>query len=197
MTEREWISLAGVLAACAAFASGLWQYAKAQRWKRAEFVAAEIKAFESDELVAKALLMLDYNRRRINLLPESYESEPANRVVSVNDADLTSALVHHSLRRPGFTPKEVVIRDCFDRLLDRLERFESYIEAGLISAKELKPYLGYWIEIIANRESKRKPQDFYTSLWSYIDEYDFHGVQRLARRFDRDITPTSEGRESA
>ena len=59
MTEREWISLAGVLAACAAFANGLWQYAKAQRWERAEFVAAEIKAFESDDLVAKALLMLD------------------------------------------------------------------------------------------------------------------------------------------
>ena len=35
-------------------AFGVWQYWKAQKWKRAEFVAAQIKEFEGNPLVYEA-----------------------------------------------------------------------------------------------------------------------------------------------
>jgi hypothetical protein len=47
------------------FGVGLWQYAKAQRWKRAEFVAAQIKELEASigarNAIRNAMMMLDWH----------------------------------------------------------------------------------------------------------------------------------------
>lgn len=186
---QHWIQLVGVLAACAAFASGLWQYRRAQQWKRAEFVASEIKAFEEDETIAKALIMLDHNRRHIQLFPKPKEDDPQNGFVEVTDEVITSALTHHRHRPKGFTAVEIAIRDSFDRLLDRLERFENFIQAGLVSPKEFRPYIVYWVRIMADPDSKRKRPEFYLSSWDYINGYGYAGVQRLFRRYGYDIVP--------
>jgi hypothetical protein len=193
METRDWIAIGGLIAASAAFVSGLWQYRRAQQWKRAEFVASEMKAFEQDPLVAKALVMLDHNGRPVQLFTESEEKDPQQRSPYVDDTDLTKALMHHRHRRHGFSAKELAIRDCFDRLLDRLSTFESYIQAGLISHKELECYLLYWIDIMARSDSQRKPKPFYNSFWDYIDGYHYDSVQRLFMRYGFNIwTPDKE-----
>src|SRR5437763_11822396 len=72
MPEMElghWISLGTAVAALIAFIVGLAQYRHAQRWKRAEFVAKEIKELKSDPAIRNALLMLDWNERYIELFP--------------------------------------------------------------------------------------------------------------------------------
>jgi hypothetical protein len=41
-------------------------------------------------------------------------------------------------------------------VFDRLERFEYFLEAGLVSSKEFTPYLGYWLNILGNENNDRK-----------------------------------------
>ncbi|HEY6331626.1 MAG TPA: hypothetical protein VI756_20035 [Blastocatellia bacterium] len=61
------VSIPGFGGAIMALLFGLLQYRKSERWKRAEFVAKEIKEFESDPLVQNAMLMIDWGVRRINV----------------------------------------------------------------------------------------------------------------------------------
>ena len=53
----------------------------------------------------------------------------------------------------------------------------------------MKLLLIYWIEIMGNEESDRKPLEFYETLWKYIDYYAFSGVQKLFYRYGYDIYP--------
>ena len=185
MEIGNWIGLMGVIAGLIAFLTGLVQYVKGQKWKRAEFVAKEIKEFESDPKNDIAMQMLDWNSREYELFPD--EKDPDNRKIDVEDSTLCSALVPHTKKPSGFKPVEVCIRDIFDQFLDAFERFEHFIQSGLVNPDEFKPYLIYWIEIMGDNKSKRKPPEFYKSLWSYIDFYSFTGVQKLFSRYGFDI----------
>ena len=53
-----------------AFAIGLMQYRRAQHWKRAEWVAQEMKSFLGDPIVQAVFLMIDWGSRRIALYPD-------------------------------------------------------------------------------------------------------------------------------
>ncbi len=182
MTSNEWIAIFGVVAGLGAFISGLCQYTKAQQWKKAEFVAKEIKEFETEPQINIALQMLDWNSREYILLRESPKK------TFIEDKDLCRALVPHTTKDSGFAPDEVMIRDVFDQLLDSFEKFEHFIQSGLVAYKDFKPYLNYWIEIIGNRDSGRKPKEFYTCLWNYIDFYGYNGVQTFVKRFGFNIS---------
>ncbi len=46
------------------------QFRRNEQWKRAEFVAKEIKEFELDDCVINAMYMIDWGERRINLFQE-------------------------------------------------------------------------------------------------------------------------------
>jgi hypothetical protein len=90
ITVRDWLELAAVILAAATFLVGVFQYGRAQRWKRAEFVAGKIREFEAYPEVDLAMRMLDWNRRRVELFPE--DPDPAKRAVWVSGAVLASAL---------------------------------------------------------------------------------------------------------
>lgn len=185
MKPNDWIAIFGVFAGMIAFFSGLYQYIKAQQWKKAEFVAKEIKEFEAEPQINIALQMLDWNSREYDLLRKSSE---AKKKVFITDESLCKALVPHTEKSSGFDPNQVIIRDIFDQLLDSFEKFEHFIQSGLVSHNDFKPYLFYWIEIIGNRDSGRKPEEFYTRLWAYIDFYGYNGVQSFIKRFGFDIS---------
>ena len=55
-----------------------------------------------------------------------------------------------------FSNTEAEIRTTYDAFLDYLERFQSFVESGLISPEDLKPYLNYWV---ADVVSLRGPQE--------------------------------------
>ena len=57
---REWVA---ILLTFFVILGGLYQFMQAQRWKRAEWVASETKAFLGDPEVKNALHMLDWNGR--------------------------------------------------------------------------------------------------------------------------------------
>jgi hypothetical protein len=192
METRDWVALGTAAAAFVAFLAGLVQYRHAQRWKRSELVAKEVKEFKSDPAVRNALFMLDWNEGYVELFPQ--EPDPAKRSALVTDAllghalaplpDKAAARLHDEFKR-----EEVAIRAAFDELFDALERFEYFIQAGLVSRREFDPYLRYWVDLLGDRSGRRKPPAVLDALWAYIDFYSYSGVQKLLRRYGYDVRP--------
>jgi hypothetical protein len=157
------VSIIGLLGAAIAFIVGLGQYRRAQEWKRAEFLANEIKELLADPKAANAFMMIDWGARRIKLdpnekptlvtyrmqskalLPHTFAQGGGDVVIESSNASIEEA----NLR--SFRPDEALIRDCYDALLDRLDRLGSYLETGLLSASDMRPYLGYYIDELAAR----------------------------------------------
>ena len=174
------IAVTGLLGALVAFLVGLRQYRRAQAWKRAEWVAAEVATFLNTPDVINALAMIDWWERYILLFP--FHPDPEQRQVRVDDPLVTAALVHHS-DSAGFSRAQARIRDCFDCFLDGLERFENFIEVGLIDVDDVRPYLSYWIDRISGRHPGSADQSRLQQLWRYVEAYEFRGVQSLVARF--------------
>jgi hypothetical protein len=188
METGVWVTLAAMSGGLFAFLAGLMQYRQAQRWKRAELVANEMKEFKADPMVRNALLLLDWNERSVDLFP--HEAEPHKRSVRIEDRAIAAALVPH-ITRCDFSPVEIALRDAFDHFFDRLERCEYFLEAGLVSRQEFAPYLTYWLDILGNEKSGRKPPEVVRALWVYIDFY-YAGVTSLLRRFGYKIRPRAQ-----
>lgn len=161
------------------FIKGVYEYTKAQQWKKAEFVASEIKAFYSDFDIKRALMMLDWNSNELDLKPNEMEGK---QKLHFDDVLITSALHTHKVR-PAFSAEEVLIKGVFDTFFDRLIMFDNYIETGLIATKDIKPYLIYWIKILADNQNHRKSNAVRTQIWLYIDEYGFNRVRDFCSRF--------------
>jgi len=162
-----------------AFLVGLWQYRRSQQWKRAEWVAQEMKELLGDPVVQAALQMIDWGSRRVLLFPhrECFE----DRFVEVTDDAVQRALIHHEVHGP-FTDQEIAIRDAFDRLLDGFERLESYAATGLVSDSDIYPYLSYWAVEITRAKSGDPNADRVVQLRQYMRDYGFLGADRLLCR---------------
>jgi len=112
--------------------------------------------------------------------------------VKVDRQIFKSALQYHKFKaadpsKDRFTRIEVAIRDNFDCFLSYFERFEHFIEAGLITPEELKPYLRYWIETISDNIE----DDVRNFINHYIERYNYKGTQNLFKRFNKNIYPTT------
>jgi hypothetical protein len=130
--------------------------------------------------------MLDWGDRKINLyLKDDLEYEAYPRVDRVTQM---KALLPHEAKPEGFLPDEARIRDTFDIFFGHLQRFGNFIEAGLISPKELAPYLNYWIDAIAGGEDTGT-NDWRFVMLCYISYYKFLGVVSLFQAFELDISP--------
>jgi len=178
MSSETLIALLGVTGGIVGFSVGLWQYRNAQRWKVLEFVAQEVKEFEKRAAVSNAMLMLDYEGMEIELFPE--EEKPADRLVAVREPLLVASLVVEQER--GFTNAEVAIRDIFDEFFGCLERFDQYIESGLVSYAAFHPYLKYWLGILAGRKPGLKSDRLASAVDEFLQAFDYNGVLRLLRR---------------
>ncbi len=187
-TLEFFLKIIGGLGAFYLFFEGLVRYKKEQIWKRQEFVAKEISNFTSDFMVRNALYMLDWGKRYIELFPNKEKYD--DRYVKVTRESLKLALQIHTLRpsisgKDRFTLEEVAIRDTFDQFFFYLERFYQFIEAGLISSGDLKPYLNYWLDTL----EKDVEEDTRKVIYKYIEEYKFKGVQKLFDCYQRNIKP--------
>ncbi len=170
------IALAGGLIA---FLISLWQYRKAQLWKRAEWIAQEMKAFFNDPMVQNTLIMVDWGKRRVQLFPQ--HEKYAERFVVVTDDDIKMALMPHE-ERQGFTESEAAIRDCFDKFLDGLERYSSYVATELVEIKDLAPYLSYWCYHITQAKPEDATVKRLVQLKAYMARYGFNGASNLIKK---------------
>lgn len=182
-----------ILGAVIVFAIGLQRYLKAEKWKRGEFIAAQIKDFEADRKIQLSMAMLDWSNRRLCF--QSDECDKAT-LIKVNDALLSSALLPHTVAG-GYYSDEMTIRDCIDHYLDMLMRIDNFVTTRLIKVDELRPYIKYWIKLTAGKMRGHHSDEVFVLLLNYIQEYDFEGAARLIRAFGYDPLPAHEEVERA
>lgn len=188
---------------------GIAQYHHAEKWRRREFLAREMKEFFADPTIRNALLLVDWGGRRINIDHDDKLSRehwpyivraqqtaalhphtvvPRNADIAKAPTDRAEQLDQYA----AFPPLAASIRDTFDSFLDRLGALEGFISGGLISAEELHPYLEYWIKDIASDQAPPEDLEWTLALFAYIDFYDFTGVTRLFDHYKIDIRPGHE-----
>lgn len=177
-------TMAAVVVALAA-AFGVVQYFRGERWNREEFVAGLIKEFEAEPLVQRALTALDWSARKIDLFPE--RRLPREKWTRVDDVLLREGL--RAANEGPFSDGAARVRDAFDGLFSRLDRFDVFIERGLVSAEAFRPYLIYWIDMISSPASSGKSLEVHRAMWRFIDDYGYEGLQRLCRRYGYEIQP--------
>lgn len=162
---------------------GIYQYIKAQNWKKAEFVSKEIKEFYGDFDVKRALTLLDWNSNELVL--KENEIDEKKKMFFTDDL-IFSALAHDENKSndlTGFCKEEVVIRGIFDSLFGWLVMFNSYIEAKLVTAEDLRPYLLIWIQILADTDNNRKPEKVKKQIWKYIDTNGYIILREFCSKF--------------
>lgn len=174
------VKLVAVVSAVLAFLVGLAQYRRAQQWKRAEWVASEMKSLFGDPLVQAALRMIDWASQRTLLYPD--RKEEGDRHVLTTNEGVARALMDHEDRPDGFSQLEVDIRAAFDRLLDGLERFHSYVDTGLVTLRDLRPYLKYWAVKLCRPRSPRPEEHRAARLLVYMNLYGYEGARELLAR---------------
>lgn len=87
-------------------------------------------------------------------------------------------------------PIEITLRDWFDVFLMGLEEIEAMIQGGLFTARDVKPFIFYWIQVIADRTVRRKGgASFYDSLFYYIHYSGYSGVEALFERYSYKVLP--------
>lgn len=176
-----------------------------------EFIAGEIKEFESDPVVQNALLMIDWGTRKINLFLVSDPKE--TDFVTITRDVQWKALLPHSLkhdnqeyqatklpdkvtksedRELGFTVVEAKIRDTYDIFLTRLDRFATFIKSNLIDPGELRPFIDYWIDAITETENLKKDAAWKLTLLTYINYYNYSGVKELFKECGKDLSPEAK-----
>jgi hypothetical protein len=169
-----------LLGAAIAFIAGLAQYRRAQHWKRVEWVAQEMKGLFGDPIVQAALRMFEWGSRRIPLYPD--RKEESERYVLLKNEIVADALLLHDDRPDGFSDQEADIRAAFDRFLDGLERFHSYVATGLVELSDLRPYLKYWAVSLCRPRAPRPKEHRLVRLTAYMKRYGYEGALALLER---------------
>jgi len=202
---KSLVTVAGAIGSFVVFSIGVSTYLRTEKWKRAEFLANEMKEFFAAPRVQKALLLIDWGYRELDLVEDRDSDE--SRVIVSRQMQTMGLRPHVLLERTGsdpevftvddgvsgegFTQAQAAIRDCYDAFLDGLERFASYVKTGLIDLPSLRPYIGYWIDDISSPTDNADDVAWCGALLTYISFYRFDGVLWLFDAFGRSIGPSS------
>lgn len=196
------VSICGLLLSLTAGVVALRTFLRNEKWRRAEFLAREMKEFFADERVQKSLTLIDWGVRRMKLFADG-ESVVVTRalqalalrphiLLNTSDSDLMMDAEANDVSQGAFTPSEARIRDCYDGLLDGLERLSSYVQTGLVEISALRPYIGYWIDDIHSSSENKMDCAWAGALLTYINFYRYQGVLWLFSEFGREIGPSSD-----
>lgn len=193
--SEKWLRFIPVLTALIAVV-GIWlsvkqfnsQQADEHRWRKAEFIRATIKAFDSNPCVQNTKLMLDSlvlypEGRMIKLFHE--EPETSRQYMKVTPDDIFNALAIDKDRMESeeTQAKWIAIADCFDVFLSNLEQLDIDIKSELLTEEDIKPDLIYWIGLMADEKNQLNKPGLRQRLWAYVDRYKFDGVRSLMKRY--------------
>lgn len=179
MSAAEWIAISGGVIAILSFWEGLRRYSAAQKWKRMEFLSRQLDDFSSCFEVQNVQRMLDWQKIRVRLTPESMQVEITredlvNTFKKLLDSESPSSVMNH---------KEKDIVGNFDRYFDWLARFEQFIISGMFRQKEIEPLIAYWIRLFDPSGPNSIPEDLRIQILRYLEKYGFDDVFRLFGRF--------------
>jgi hypothetical protein len=164
------------------FFYGVWKYNRAQQWKRAEYVAQEMKEFNRKESTQAIKVLLDWINPEISLPDET----GAIKLTRVADAEVPVALRIPTDSSEHFNRKEFALRGMFDEFFDNLDQIGHYLQTKLVEPANVKPYLDYWLRIISGARKVGggldKPAAYLDALATYIKHYGWSGVTLLFER---------------
>lgn len=155
------------------------EYRNAQKWKKAEFLAKEAKEFFADRNVSRALLFLDYKENDIPV----YDNEIEGKKSIHYNNELLMRSLDPERNITEFSQEEVLIRKIFDDFLTKLGFFNHYLESNLVTLKDIIPYLGYWVDVLANPNKSKRNKYLMNRIWLYIDKYSQDDVRKLVNLF--------------
>jgi hypothetical protein len=182
---RNWSKsdvIAALSAVCgiAVFLFGILQYRSSENWQRSEFVAAQIKEFNTDKINTAVLEMMDYDPAHVELYPEN--SSAKDRYVDVTLPMLVKAVGQEK----EFSDAEFRVRIFFEHYLKSLSRFNYLLTSGAIGPEELCADFAYPVELMTGtaREMKlrntgddiapfAKAVHDYLVYWGYSDITNF------------------------
>jgi hypothetical protein len=155
----------------------------------------------TDQVLCNALADHSHRTRRKHQLERRQALEKASALGMAKDGDKAAA---KDISRQGTENTaqldlvtlrqyqiETALRDWFNKLLNGLEHFGYFIESGLVTQKELRPWMNYWVKLIGDPTYRRPGASrFYDALYSYIHHSGFFGVQKLFERFGYRILPS-------
>ncbi|MEM9804234.1 MAG: lipase family protein, partial [Cyanobacteria bacterium P01_D01_bin.56] len=193
-----------------ALVHGVRSYSKQHKQQRLEFLRNIIQEFENDPDISQALKILDFEEYR------SYHDNGRHGIsheattFQVTDNLLSRALADDEYRQYQRTLleklshddenyqsamqdyyAETMVRDWFNKMLNALEHFSYLVDAEVFTAKEIKPWLLYWVRLIADEKHRRNHDSrIYDQLYNYIHDHGFTGVKSLFERFGYRILRT-------
>lgn len=173
-----------MLFAGGALAWGVRHYVRQQQWQRLEFLRQVVKEFEQDLEIRNALKILDFEEYRDYRMSGDARHKPAS--FRVDEDLLCNALANHDKRARQKQKLdylkdhdaldlellrqyqiETTLRDWFNKMLNGLDHFGYLLESGLFTEKELRPWMSYWIKLIAEPTYRRPgASKFYDALYS-------------------------------
>lgn len=139
MNMADILAVIGTIIALSGFLFGLYQYTKAQRWKKLEYAAKLLQEMTIDEDIALALIFLEYSKRQVPL-PDKYHKLAGDSLFQHDSEKLSQML------EVGYwenTPEYFIYRDTLNRLFRYLQQFQQFIEMKLIEPEEA--YLVGWV----------------------------------------------------
>src|ERR1700756_40439 len=77
---KSLVTVAGAVGSFVVFSIGVSTYWRTEKWKRAEFLANEMKEFFANPRVRKALFLIDWGYRQIQLIEDRPADESWVRV---------------------------------------------------------------------------------------------------------------------
>lgn len=146
-------------------AKWVYEYTNKLNWERNKFLLDRLELFFKDQNTKNIELILDWNK--IKIINE-------NKEYFISDAILLEALKTHDIKH-SFDDTELFLRNSFDDYFDKLTEFIILAESGMISKKNLKNFLRYWIEIL-NGKKRNKPLELSQQFSKYLD---FYGYDKL------------------
>lgn len=140
----------------------VYEYTNKLKWERNKFLLDRLEKFYSNTNTENIHLILDWNKITV-----SKEGE----IFKITDEILFEALKTHDIKN-SFDKTELFLRNSFDEYFDQLTEFVVLAESGMVSEKNLRIFLRYWIDIL-NGGKKNKNKDFSGQIEKYLLFYGF------------------------
>lgn len=149
----------------------VYEYSNKLKWEKNKFLLERLESFFKDKNTQNIELVLDWNKIKI---------ENNGIEHKINDEILFEALQTHNIKN-SFDSTELYLRNAFDDYFDKLTEFIILAESGMISEKNLRKFLQYWVEIL-NGKKKSKSKKLVDQFSKYLEYYGYDKLKNFIKK---------------
>ena len=213
--RQQFLLIQGIFAAAVGISAlaltyGVRSYSKQHQQQRIDLLRQMTREFENDPDIGQALKILDFEEYRSYQAGNQPGVGNQGNTFNVTGKLLTRALANDDDRQyqrallENLSPDadnyesamqayyaETTVRDWFNTMLNSLEHFSHLVESRVFNVREVKPWLLYWVRLIADEKYRRNCDSrVYNQLYNYIHDHGFTGVRQLFEQFGYRILRT-------